>query len=84
MTIINLGMIRHILIYNQVKMSDLARKLLNKSSISVVIINRITWSAYHCILDHVILLLILTYLNLIGSDTATASRSAPHHPKNCE
>ena len=77
-------MIHHRLIDNQVEMSTLALKLLIKSLINVVIINRKTWSSYHCILDHVISLLILTYLNLIGSDTAIASRPATSRPKNCE
>ena len=61
-------------------MSVLARKVLNKSSINVVVVNRKTWSAYHCILDHVISLLIFTSLNLIGSNTTTASRPAISHP----
>ena len=58
--IINLGMIHHILINNRVKMSTLARKLSNKFSINVVVVNCNAWSAYHCILDHVISFLIVT------------------------
>ena len=77
-------MISHRLIDNRVKMSILDCKLLNKSSINVVIVNRKTWSVYHCILDHAISLLIFTCLNLIDSDTATASQLATHRPENCE
>ena len=75
-------MIHQRLIDNQVKMSVLARKLLNKSSINVVVVNRKTWSAYHCILDYVIYLLIRSCINLIGSDTMTASRPVTHHLEN--
>ena len=62
----------------------LAYKLHNKSSINVVVINHKAWSAYHCILDLTISLLTLMCLNLIGSDTVTASRSATHRPENNE
>ena len=65
-------------------MSTLIHKLLNKSLINVVEVNRKVWSAYHWILDHVILLLIFTCLNLIDSDTVTASRLAKHRSENCE
>ena len=58
-------MIHHKLINNRVEMSTLAHKLLNKSSINIVVVNRKTWSAYHYILDYVISLLILTCVNLI-------------------
>ena len=81
---IKLGMIHHKLINNRVKMSILDCKLLNKSSINVVVVNRKTWSTYHFILDHAISLLIFTHLNLIGSDTATASRPATHRFENYE
>ena len=53
--IINLDMIHHKLINNQVEMSALARKL-HKSSINVVVINRKAWSANHCIVDHIIVI----------------------------
>ena len=77
-------MIHHKLIDNQVEMSVLAHKLLNKSSINVVVTNHKAWSAYHYILDYVISLLIFMCLNLIGSDTMTVSQPVTYRPKNCE
>ena len=65
-------------------MSALARKLHNKSAINVVVANRKAWSAYHCMLDHIVSLLILTCLNLISSDTKIVNRPAIHRPENCE
>ena len=65
-------------------MSTLACKLLNKSSINIIVINRKTQSAYHFILDYVISLLILTYSNLIGSNTTIVSQPATHYLENCE
>ena len=77
-------MIRHRLINNQVEMSTLARKLLNKSLINVVIANSKAWSEYLCMLDHIVSLLILTCSNLIVSDTMTTSRPVTHRPDNNE
>ena len=55
-----------------------------KSLIIVVVTNHKARSAYHCIVDHVVLLLISMCLNLIGSVTTTTSQSAMSHPKNDE
>ena len=74
-----LGVILHKLINNQVVMSTLARKLLWKSSINIVASNRKVWSAYHCILDHIISILIPFCWNHIGSNVATANRSMTNH-----
>ena len=77
-------MIHHKLIDNQVEMSVLAHKLLNKSLINIVVANRKAWSVYYCILDLTISLLIFICLNLIDSDTTIVSQPATHHPENCE
>ena len=83
-----LGMLICKLINNWVITNTLACKLVKKFSINVIIANRkivsTYGSSYHCILDHGISLLILMCLNMLGSDTATASRPATHRPENCE
>ena len=60
---IKLGVILHKLINSQVVMNALAHNLHKKSSIIVVVANHKTWLAYHCMLDHIVSLLILTCLN---------------------
>ena len=51
---IELGMTFHKLIRIRVETTTLARNAYKKSTINVVVANRMAWSAYHCILDHII------------------------------
>ena len=46
-----------------------------KLLVVIVVINRKAWSTYHYIHDHIVLILISTYSNLLGSDTMTVNRT---------
>ena len=62
----------------------LASVLHKKSSVVVVIINRKACWIYHCIHDHIILILTSMYLNLLDSNSTAANRLATSRPVNSE